>query len=1240
MTDATGARPPDVDPLAGHGASPDIDWGAVESDDDDDEARALIAQASAEEEPQLSLESGEIAQTPEEQAQAAEREKKKKEEEEVKRKEEGERKKEEIRKMSEERERRRREEEGRVAAGSDWERGATKWQKKKKKNKDKTRYTCEICNVETIGEKARDSHQRGKNHMTKTRQAALRGQNEELNRHGAEIAEQQGRRKSTPETDPESTFDRPGRPNGHMREPAREPPRDHDRRHVGHWDDDRNPTRGDVDDPMHREDEGQQSRFAYYRRSTDPRPRYFDAMVTPDPKPESPRLSDGRLPDVDADDSNPEFRRHEPSPTGATDAGHAGESGVADNDSAIGQGYTPTYVVPASRPAPDAGRPRLERPVVPDTSERPVIPDTSHSVGAKPVDRDAGPSSGMRAGSSAIAKGKSPFLPTRPRKSAAKAPVTDPSEGKRPAAADAFAAVKEGKRPIADSGAGSSSQGGRPAVGNMDAGSSLAGKTSGVDDKAGSAQESNKPVEDIRRRVAEGNVPAADVRAVSAGAGKLPVDARVEKGGDGKRPCSSERDGASRDRKSSENDERHDSRERMKSVPDDRASGSGDKRRAESDGRVRGYAERRGSAETRVGSSKDGGGLAVEDKLGSAREERRSPPYDRGSSRGDRRSPYAAQVREDRERRSRSYDRRGSRDDRTSPPYDPAAVREDRDRRSIPYDRTGSREDSRTPPFDRSALRDDRRSPPFDRSSSREQRRLSPDDREPAREGRRSPSYDRADPRDGRRPSPDDRAGSPGDRKRSRGDTRADGYGEGRRPASDSRPSDPGDGRRAPRDDRDRRGDERRNATDYRGNSADWDKRSAAELGTAASREKYLAGKDRQARDSPPAPYQREAPPPPPSLKLRSQAVPSRPEDDAALRDRRKRRFTDPRRDDTSRGKSPPAPNDGRFRSSLPCDSQRQYEIVNDGSQRRKLLESPESESRRLESPRDRADDGIHRKDGSRDETGRRSGAGERSMPRDSERFGNGDHHRRHSAGSSHPDRGNGELQRRSASAPSALVAPSRSPDTFNPEDYPVVPEEFLNESMSVAEWRELRHFILNEGSDVDKLAYKMMQEIILSPVLGINDTSLAPFSRAMMASVKKQYFTPRGVFAKLSDFPEGLLRLDPKYNSEAKEDEEWARHQTPEYLALCQVRDNIEFTFNTNEHPSAKKDNKGAAGGRADFPTRGSFGIKNQRKGPGVVNDGERPPRYEDSVAEDPLFKQIMDYLSAREIHELLHRS
>ena len=81
---------------------------------------------------------------------------------------------------------------------------------------------------------------------------------------------------------------------------------------------------------------------------------------------------------------------------------------------------------------------------------------------------------------------------------------------------------------------------------------------------------------------------------------------------------------------------------------------------------------------------------------------------------------------------------------------------------------------------------------------------------------------------------------------------------------------------------------------------------------------------------------------------------------------------------------------------------------------------------------------------------------------------------------------------------------------------------------MILSELREPRHSILGPGSeatDVERLAFKVLQEIVLSPLYGLPADSLALLSRAIKQANSAQYAVPReGIFTRYSD-AEALFR-------------------------------------------------------------------------------------------------------------------
>ncbi|CDF39523.1 unnamed protein product [Chondrus crispus] len=574
------------------------------------------------------------------------------------------------------------------------------------------------------------------------------------------------------------------------------------------------------------------------------------------------------------------------------------------------------------------------------------------------------------------------------------------------------------------------------------------------------------------------------------------------------------------------------------------------------------------------------------------RERRRSPTYERSEPRESRRSPTYERDDLRGSRTSPPYQRDSPRDGRRSPTYERDSPREgrrsptsgrdsSRESRRSPYEREDSRDVIRSPSYgtddprefrrESSYDRDERRrddsraqrsAPSYERDDHRVSRNSKPYDRSSSRKQRKSGAYDR----DGSRSLPDSEKSAPGDRERSRLDPRKDPYGEDPRDRRGSSPLEPEKGREKNQD---------RPGINDNGISAP--ERTGTKNGPQSSRERSMIDVDRRVPDSSNVQHEMGGRSPAPSLKFRSQAVPAR-QEEASYRDGKKRRFDSV--NDNSREAGWTASNGTRTQDPRSSEGSIRYESSTGSSQRRRLLDRRDLEFKGQESRKERS----------------------------------GEEYRRIDAGPSSRIDGDGRT-------PDAVAARG-SPRTFNPEEHPIVSRGYLNTPMPVTEWRELRHSVLSGTSDVDKLAYKMMQELVLSPVLGINETLLAPLSKAMMSAVNKHYVTPHGIFAKLSDFPTGLLRMDPKYNSELKADADWSQYQTPEYLALCQFRDNLEYTFDNHRHQTKPTSNL-----RSDAPPRGSFGARNQRKGPGVPLDGMSSPRYQDAVATDPLYTKLIHH-------------
>lgn len=1289
MTDSAAARAPEVDPFASLDAPPNIDWGDFDSDHDDDEARALIAKVGADAPRDSDHEVGEIQPARNAHASlnghgkhpASSSPKREKEELE-------DNKKETERKWHDNKKGKNNDPgaggwDSLFPSQNDWQGGGKKWQKQKKQVKDKSQHHCPICDVYTTGEKARDSHLRGKQHMTKKRQADLKAKNEELNRHGASIAEKQARRQEYTE-------------NGESRLPNRSVDRRTGPVVAGsHSDVDRRAGENEtaVRGAARRDFEPPAPGPAFYGRSTDPRPRYFDTAVVPDSQPTRRDAMNKSVPLKDPYGNAGNAAPRKSASTKDTERAGIARSAPPTEKAATTDARTDDHLPKPTKsvsrtPAPPSSR-RVTPGATPAGLKDTAAPDSGQGRPAM---------KGLPSAAYAGSKGVSPFVLAGPRKRSPKRNADENSPPRPPRVGEEMSAtpVAEGCSPPEKTKKVSNAR--NASTTEKEDGSLRQDKTgisSGdsakdtMKEKAGvvmSGRQHTKPHEDGSRH---GMEPEA----------KRSVDSSKPSSSHSREPKPSS-EGEMTDfptRKDMHERRKYDNKEAASrrvsrfertdgaSIVDDKTvkqpvrkpGGHGESRTAPSKQKAASTREHRDAHENdtptsvekrRVSPPSDSSGLSTEGKM-SGRERRRereegsgrprsydredtrerngtdiyrqddsrgsksTPPHDRDD--WEKRSPGKEDPYEKRKspnldrdaprerRRSPTYERSGPRESRRSPTYERDDLRDGRT--SPPYQRDGPRDSRRSPTYERDSPREGRRSPTSGRDTSRESRR-SPYSREDSRDVIRSPSYGADDPRefrressydrderrrdnsrvqrsapsyerddhrvgrnskpydrssfreqrnsssydrDGSRPLPDSKKSALGDRERSRLDPRKDPYGEDPRDRRGSSPLEPEKGREKNQD---------RLGINDKGVSGP--ERTGTKNGPQSSRERSMIDVDRRVPDSSNVQYDMSGRSPAPALKFRSQAVPAR-QEEVSYRESKKRRFDSG--NDNSREAGWAASNGTRTQDPRSSEGSVRYESVTGSSQRRRLQDRRDLDFKGQESHKERS----------------------------------GEEYRRRDAGPSGRIDGDGRT---------ADVAAARSsPRTCNPEEYPIVSREYLNTPMPVTEWRELRHSVLSGTSDVDKLAYKMMQELVLSPVLGINETLLAPLSNAMMSAVNKHYVTPHGICAKLSDFPTGLLRMDPKYNSELKADADWSQYQTPEYLALCQFRDNLEYTFDNHRHQT-----KPTSSLRSDAPPRGSFGAKNQRKGPGVPVDGMSSPRYQDAVATDPLYTKLIHHYTA----------
>lgn len=184
-------------------------------------------------------------------------------------------------------------------------------------------------------------------------------------------------------------------------------------------------------------------------------------------------------------------------------------------------------------------------------------------------------------------------------------------------------------------------------------------------------------------------------------------------------------------------------------------------------------------------------------------------------------------------------------------------------------------------------------------------------------------------------------------------------------------------------------------------------------------------------------------------------------------------------------------------------------------------------------------------------------------------------------------------------------------PELPDPPGSVRVPESFKNEPMSLSEWRELRHKAFSKGDAVDQLAFKILQEVILSPVLGIRSSALKPLSDALVKNPSLHFFFPehQAAHARFPDFPSEFL-------DEGRAKEGGYGGETPEQLALLLTIDNIVYTFKTFQDHEVSK--SGTHPG--ELPWRGDFGPKSVKKGP----EDEKGQKARYALANDLLYNRI----------------
>lgn len=206
------------------------------------------------------------------------------------------------------------------------------------------------------------------------------------------------------------------------------------------------------------------------------------------------------------------------------------------------------------------------------------------------------------------------------------------------------------------------------------------------------------------------------------------------------------------------------------------------------------------------------------------------------------------------------------------------------------------------------------------------------------------------------------------------------------------------------------------------------------------------------------------------------------------------------------------------------------------------------------------------------------------------------------------------------------LRKPSLSEDNLFPGARKIS-QEWLDEKMPKSEWREMRHSVFNSptSTDVEQLAFKILQEILLSPVRGIQFDALKPLSNAIMTGIPNHYAVPQeGVFARFSD----LLKVMNGQNYKFRQgDLNWMKDQTPESLAVALFEENVDFVFKTYEDGECVQQQT-----KEQFPSRGAFGTRRIPDRMSTGQDGDRLARYNDSVSDDMLFNSLFNYLASRD--------
>lgn len=140
--------------------------------------------------------------------------------------------------------------------------------------------------------------------------------------------------------------------------------------------------------------------------------------------------------------------------------------------------------------------------------------------------------------------------------------------------------------------------------------------------------------------------------------------------------------------------------------------------------------------------------------------------------------------------------------------------------------------------------------------------------------------------------------------------------------------------------------------------------------------------------------------------------------------------------------------------------------------------------------------------------------------------------------------------------------------------DAEVVEKDFLHGAMDVSEWRHLREVAFMSGDETTLLAYKMLQEMFMSPRVGLDDRVLLGLSREL-SDVRQFWDAPSAqMFTTLSEVPatmaEGLTRGRDIYAkragdvpAEGKEEVETVGESSLDgHRASSQFVDNVQYVM------------------------------------------------------------------------------